>query len=1757
MTHKSLRNTVGIASLTALALTMVACGGSSSSTPAATTPTNNAPTTPQITSGPTAATTKHTYTYNLFSTDADGDAITFSVVSGADATISGSVLTFKPTTAGSATLTVKATDSKGAASAANGSITIAVQADQSPQFVTQANQVILNPTSASQVPSSSTLSVVAVDQDGDVVSYALSGTNNAVDNLGNVVSGASAAIAGNVVSFTGTIPSGATSMTFNFSVTATGAVAHGTATPTTQAFTAIFSNNNLPPVIQTTSLPSVPQNHGLAAYQLLGTDNTLPNANGWTLVSGPSGMTVSAAGVMTWPRASNTSVAGASLPVTVRLTDLGGLSTTATFNLNIAVDTKPNFVTQTYTETVGGVQFFDPSRVRQQVDSRLKFNWLDQEATSSEYLSDTANNLKGWRAVTAATDAENDTVAYSVKANSIFRHGVPFTVGSAFSPLPTVDTTTGEIKWTPNRKRFNNGAGPGDLSLAATLLHDYSPNNTASGDSLRNVLDPANWSFTVVAQQKIDGVDTPNQVGETTLTVKVEPNDRPYQGPQNTIWLTGSPTFTEANLLHGVRYNGGSLVSGVGRPSIQEPLAADPDAPVTSKWIWTVGTPGGTNFTNTTARNDYGLFDPNTNALDGHQDAMQVNFGYRNEVSATQDTQGFHLVTGPLSGLVSGTHYPLLDTTNNYPAFDAASSIGNGFYNPWISGASVSPGKIVVSWAPVRIQYTLGRYIGQSAYKFGIVSEDQYGRMNKGEKSVFPIFGTVRMFNSRFVWKGDWDGATAGVDGEFDAVNRGRFTPTGNTETHNNALGDELYVFSYLPVGISAYAGTFNEWVDLSTTSTFGANLFGSSTGAGAISSGYNSILNAPPAPGAGNYYNASASNWGTLDGRNDGNFTSATAYPANPLNTQLNPMLRAAAVIGSFDGMDQTYTQFRGGAPDGTGGNPIQVSVNTTGNFSDNEVLAKVVPSNSPYNFSLNSASEFGYDDDFNYDGGTAFFGSTHDDDGFNWYRFVGVPRQGNDHDGSAGPNRWFAGKVQSEVNYNQILPGRAILFSDSDPGGSNPIVGDNNTTRGVGLGQWNVQGPRLRVSFTWPTIVTNSGTGYPASGIANVFQESDIIQVATPNMSGNARFFFTGNYPAGTGAFAMTPVPNANGAERGDDIMGHPNAFGKFGIPAPLAVPADVDHHGVDVLPVAAGKVITPIHAVTNSIWIPNNADFRFNFPNAYSTPAGGSGYTDIPFTGIRGFANPGHNGLYVPAVAGKSGLTGIVGSAENILSRSENFARLNVGTSTDFSTTGQQYDEPANPALLAVGDDVLADRTFFLWMKMDPAFNAYGTYGGSMMYAPAGTTTVTAKGGRTTLPGFAMDFGTLTDTHAQISFAELNGQLGAANQPIAASTTGITSWKRNEFELLRSVVGAPAQFTLAARVKLVDPSIGITSARGDEFDSGTSFDMAAVNTTDGILQNSIVVYAIKDRGTKTAMNGATYSNKLGEAGLEPGAPVLAQWWNTGNGDTSTLPGVLNNYANQWVPAEFTEVVHVNHNFVSKIQAPGTEATPDSLVQKVYGQIGLIAPAKHTLLTNIKPVVTPVRQLALHDLRNNRADGGLDIGTQLDIFNGNAVDPVTGAPSALAPDYKLVNGNATADWTLNGYSNLQLTFQPAVNDLRHPSGYIVTVYHVDADNNISGTADLDTYAEPIAEFRMGHIGGIGASQTLNMPDLSSLTRARFGLPANGTRRFYAIKVRNVWMEGTEGAAGHSFDMGKEPWATRFPTAYADCISGVFVGRF
>jgi hypothetical protein len=631
-------------------------------------------------------------------------------------------------------------------------------------------------------------------------------------------------------------------------------------------------------------------------------------------------------------------------------------------------------------------------------------------------------------------------------------------------------------------------------------------------------------------------------------------------------------------------------------------------------------------------------------------------------------------------------------------------------------------------------------------------------------------------------------------------------------------------------------------------------------------------------------------------------------------------------------------------------------------------------------------------------------------------------------------------------------------------------------------------------------------------------------VVQVATPNMSGNARFFFTGNFPK--------LAPDGLGLPSETDPL---NYFGKFGFPSS----AGLTFTGTGATVSTAGPY-QPIHLVTRSIWVPNNADLHFNFPNAYSTPAGGSGYTDIPFTGIRGFVDP------VVSYAG-----GHLVTDQNLWGRPSAVVTLGVGHTAGTSLTVFGADANCNPANLRTD---VGDRTFLLWMKKDlsPGTdpNAYATWAGSMLVG--GGAAVDARGGITTAPSFNMTGAGLTDTQAQISWAEQGGQLGARTPALNSNTSITASWNRSQFELLRNIIGAPAQFGLGSRVKMVDPRLDIAQP---QFPTGLVFDAPAVNTYDALPQNSLVVYGIKDRGTKTTQNGATYSSLLGEAGLEPGAPVIAQWWNTGNGDVnvSGFPAVMQAYNTTWLPADYTEVVAIEHNFVAKIQHP---TTPDAnpIDWKLYAQIGVIAPRGHILLADgtngVRPVVTPVRQLQINDLRLNFADGNPagNRGTALDIFNGNARNMATGAPAPGAPNYKLFDGNGTGfgDFTINGFSSVQITWQPAVNDLRHPSGYVVEIFKVLFPGFVQG----------VREIRMGHVGGIGAKQVMQLQPFAYIDLSGPRNPGDGTFPYF-IRVRNVWMEGTEGAAGHSFDMGKEPFATRFPMAYADVVSGVFIVRY
>ncbi|MBL0312460.1 MAG: hypothetical protein IPP78_07020 [Holophagaceae bacterium] len=162
-----------------------------------------------------------------------------------------------------------------------------------------------------------------------------------------------------------------------------------------------------------------------------------------------------------------------------------------TFSSSFLADSKPNFSTQTYTETVTGVQFHDPANLRQEITGYNRFNFLDTNAANSEYVTLAGN--KGWRAGVTATDAENDQVVYTVKVNSVFRFGSPFVATTDQNASPAggrypyvvpgtgADTRVpGEIVWRPGNGQGNpgtNGAvmtvGMNKDALQGTLLPGF------------------------------------------------------------------------------------------------------------------------------------------------------------------------------------------------------------------------------------------------------------------------------------------------------------------------------------------------------------------------------------------------------------------------------------------------------------------------------------------------------------------------------------------------------------------------------------------------------------------------------------------------------------------------------------------------------------------------------------------------------------------------------------------------------------------------------------------------------------------------------------------------------------------------------------------------------------------------------------------------------------------------------------------------------------------------------------------------------------------------------------------------------------------------------------------------------------------------------------------------------------------------------------------------------------------------------------
>ncbi|MFN8011519.1 MAG: immunoglobulin domain-containing protein [Holophagaceae bacterium] len=231
----------------------VATNAAGSATSASAVLTVNRPPSQPILTGPGSAITKHQVTYALASTDPDGDALTFAVnPANADASISGSTLTYRPSvgSAQTVTLSVVATDSRGAASPA-GTAQVAVALNRAPVFTSGTTLAQTGPTAA--FPAGFQYQATAPDPDGDAVTFALAGAPSAVDNTGTPVAGVAVAVnpSTGLAAITGAVPAGKTSVTTTFTVRATDVVASGfTGDSADRVVTATYTQSSVvPPTI--------------------------------------------------------------------------------------------------------------------------------------------------------------------------------------------------------------------------------------------------------------------------------------------------------------------------------------------------------------------------------------------------------------------------------------------------------------------------------------------------------------------------------------------------------------------------------------------------------------------------------------------------------------------------------------------------------------------------------------------------------------------------------------------------------------------------------------------------------------------------------------------------------------------------------------------------------------------------------------------------------------------------------------------------------------------------------------------------------------------------------------------------------------------------------------------------------------------------------------------------------------------------------------------------------------------------------------------------------------------------------------------------------------------------------------------------------------------------------------------------------------------------------------------------------------------
>ncbi len=258
------------------------------------------------------------YSYQVVATDPDGDALTYQLTqapSGMTVSATG-LIAWTPTAAqtGPQSVSLDVTDGRGGKATQTFTVTVAA-ANRPPVITSSAIGV-------GTAGSAYAYQVVATDPDGDALSYQLT-----------------QAPSGMTVSATGLIawtPTAAQTGPQSVSLDVT----DGRGGKATQAFTITVAAANRPPVI-TSSTIGVGAEASPYAYQIVATDPD-GDALSYQLTQAPSGMTVSATGLIAWtPTAAQTGPQSVSLDVT----DGRGGKATQAFTVTVAAANRPPVIT--------------------------------------------------------------------------------------------------------------------------------------------------------------------------------------------------------------------------------------------------------------------------------------------------------------------------------------------------------------------------------------------------------------------------------------------------------------------------------------------------------------------------------------------------------------------------------------------------------------------------------------------------------------------------------------------------------------------------------------------------------------------------------------------------------------------------------------------------------------------------------------------------------------------------------------------------------------------------------------------------------------------------------------------------------------------------------------------------------------------------------------------------------------------------------------------------------------------------------------------------------------------------------------------------------------------------------------------------------------------------------------------------------------------------------------------------------------------